>query len=401
MSSDKDTNKQTKLDELGRKLKEAAEALSEVKKDQVDKSLGQKIAALEKSKNDLEEKLQAKSAAYEELEKKLQDTITAYKELNQEKIILSDISDTAEKEYEKIGQSKGKLEKELEKAHVVSKESQQEKILLEQMVDMEKTEKHLATKKYYRAIIVSAIAVSIIFGVYSYLFAELAGQQYRIDNPGNFRSGYVIQNLKGDTVDTWLSWRLVKGDVLHVNIVNADKYPEEKVNAVKDALLSGTEIEIDDSLVGKGERGSTSHYYLGWQGALAKSSETLTQLHIPISFEVIESDQGEGDITIKLVDEKNADGFTGQTVSIADDSLNQILKSKVTIFDVDALTPEQLNAIVRHELGHVFGLAHSSDVADLMHSVIKTSYPYISECDVDAITELYDGSKSSKVVCEK
>lgn len=36
-----------------------------------------------------------------------------------------------------------------------------------------------------------------------------------------------------------------------------------------------------------------------------------------------------------------------------------------------------------------------------MAPIIKTEYPYISECDVDAIKSLYDGGKKSNVVCEK
>lgn len=55
--------------------------------------------------------------------------------------------------------------------------------------------------------------------------------------------------------------------------------------------------------------------------------------------------------------------------------------------------------MIRHEFGHAIGLAHSTDDNDLMHAIIKTDYPYVSPCDVDAIQELYDGKEQSSVVC--
>ncbi|MEX1053959.1 MAG: matrixin family metalloprotease, partial [Nitrosopumilaceae archaeon] len=51
--------------------------------------------------------------------------------------------------------------------------------------------------------------------------------------------------------------------------------------------------------------------------------------------------------------------------------------------------------------GHAFGLAHSSATEDLMHPVIQTEYPYISQCDIDTIKSLYDGNKKSEVICER
>ena len=47
------------------------------------------------------------------------------------------------------------------------------------------------------------------------------------------------------------------------------------------------------------------------------------------------------------------------------------------------------------------GLAHSTAPEDLMAKTITTEFPYISECDIDAIISLYDKGKLSVVVCEK
>lgn len=97
---------------------------------------------------------------------------------------------------------------------------------------------------------------------------------------------------------------------------------------------------------------------------------------------------------------KHDDGYSGFTKSIADESQNQILKSEITIYEVDKLSNAQFEAILRHELGHALGLAYSTAPEDLMHPTIETEFPYISGCNIDAIVSLYDGGKKSEVICE-
>ncbi len=284
-------------------------------------------------------------------------------------------------------------------SHVI-KEVEQEKIILSKMVQNEEKRNVQLSRKHILTIAGFIVVIGIVITAYSLFVVQLVGQEYKVPNTGSRNDGYVIQNLKGDTINTWLSWRLVDGTVLHVNVIDADKYPG-KLDLIKEVLLSQKAIEIDDSLLHKGPQGTTSTYYVGWGGALAQATKDPTQLYIPSKLEVIESSTGAGDITIRLTSEQSGDGYSGFTKSIADPSQHQILKSEITIYEVDKLSNEQFKTILRHEFGHALGLAHSTAPEDLMHAIIQTDYPYISPCDIDTIKSLYNGNEKSEVICQK
>lgn len=347
----------------------------------------------------LEEKISELVNIQKKLKQNLSKKIHIIKELEQEKLLLSGSSDELEKKNKNLTKLNNNFLKIFQYQTSASKESDQEKLLLSEISNNQSKENtHL--KKKYLAVAIAGIIFVGVFVPYSFYMTSLVGEDYMISNSGSMKSGYLIQNLRGDTIDTYLSWRLVEGETLHVNILNQHLLEPEYVEAVKNVILSTEKIEIDNSLLHKGPQGTASSMYVGWTGALAAAASEETSLHIPVNFSIVESNGGEGDITIEFTNQKNADGFSGWTNSIADESQNQILKSKITIFDVDTLSKNQLETIVRHEMGHALGLAHSTAPEDLMHPNIETNFPYVSECNIDALQLLYDGGKTSQVVCE-
>lgn len=217
------------------------------------------------------------------------------------------------------------------------------------------------------------------------------------DDTTSFKTRHLIENLRGDTVDTWKSWRLV-GTTLNVNILNAKGLSENRIDVIKNAITSEESLEIDDSLTHKGPKGFSSTYYTGWAGALKYISSEDTLYNIPTDFNVITSNGQEGDVIITLSNLRDGDGYTGYTKSVVDG--NEILKSFITIYDVTNLTDEQLGTILRHEFGHALGLGHSTAPEDLMAPNIDMTVPYISECNINAVRDLYNGIQGS-TVCEK
>ena len=251
------------------------------------------------------------------------------------------------------------------------------------------TKKHIL---FLSSVVLLVLSVNLIDKPYSIFDSEL-------DNSTPMKSKFVVENLRGDTIDTLKSWRLISGEMLSVNLLNDETLTEEQHDAVINVIMSTDSIELDDFMVNRGFEGSYSTYYLGWAGAMSEAKKAETVYSIPSDFTIINSLNGEGNIVIDFSTLMDTDGFSGYTRSVLDNG--EILKSYITIYNVDELEASELATILRHEFGHALGLGHSTDPEDLMSPVILTDFPYISECDVSSMRVLYDGNESSMAVCEK
>jgi Matrixin len=318
------------------------------------------------------------------------------KELEQENVFLKDTNDILDEKINKLSTSKSNVEEKLLAETKKGKELEQEKLLLEEVTHDAENTQQKTRKKFYTMIALIAVTTSFGFAGYTYYENQTIIKATSHDM-SNYNSNYVIQNLQGDTVDTWVAWNIENGRTIHVHVVNDANLPYDMINHMESAILSTQTVSIDDSLIGNGPKGTSSIYYLGWKGATVNAYSEPTKSYIPQKFDINGSPAGVGDVEIILTNDINPDGYSGYTKSLVDG--NEILKSKITIYGANNLDADRLEAILRHEFGHALGLGHSTAQEDLMHAMLP-DYPYISSCDIDALRGLYDGDENSKVVCK-
>ncbi|MDE1831377.1 MAG: matrixin family metalloprotease [Thaumarchaeota archaeon] len=312
-----------------------------------------------------------------------------FEDLASQKILLKEMNLELKKRVDNLEADTANLEHDISEKKKIIEELREDKKVLAGLLSEPRKNKILRN-----VTIVIALGLAVFIFI-SYVPSDL--QSFYSSNNTPLKTQYLVQNLKSNTVNTWKPWHIINNQVLNINIVNADKVSKEKISAIKDAILSEESVKIDNSLLDRGPVGTVSVYYKGWQGALQDMQNENTVFHIPTKFNIIESPTGEGDITIVLTSLEDPDGFSGYTKNITDGQ--ETLKSSITIYNVDNLSPERLGAVVRHEFGHALGLGHSSDENDLMHYIIQTNFPFISDCDVNAIKDLYDGKDLSDIAC--
>jgi len=219
------------------------------------------------------------------------------------------------------------------------------------------------------------------------------------EKPTTTQSLHLVEVLKVVNIDTWLPWDITEDDTIYINIVNANEYPEQ-AELIKSTILSNKTITFDKRLLNPESEGTIT-YYLGWAGALEKASKFSTDLYIPKNIKIITTSNGAGDIIIRIEERSHYDGKSaGITERTPDQGKNKIIKAVITVYDINDISDNSLQGIMRHELGHAFGLAHSNDPDDLMYTTLGR-LPFISTCDANAITMLYNGLKEGTVLCVK
>jgi predicted Zn-dependent protease len=262
--------------------------------------------------------------------------------------------------------------------------------------ELEKTN-FVVMKKYYSIIAIVGIMMGGFVGAFT-IYENSLDDGYALIVNEPVKSKYLVQNLRGDTLQTWIPWMLTGSQALYVNILDNDLATQERIDVIKNAIESEETLVIDYTVPYTTPKKTNPTYYKGWTGALLLAAQQNTQLNIPTNFEFSNSDLQLGDITIELLSLSDPDGYSGYTKSVVDQG--EILKSHIIIYDVNSISNEQLSTTILHEFGHALGLAHSSDPDDLMYPVLETDFPYISECMIDGISRLYDGMKFGEVECQ-
>lgn len=269
-----------------------------------------------------------------------------------------------------------------------------DKKLLGEMIKANVTK---TTRKNYLIMVLAIIGIAVTVGTYPIILINLG--IVKMHDYNTVPAEFFINDLRVENTDQTAlplsSWFLVKGDTLRINIVNGDDYPE-KNSIVRKVVYSNQIVSNDVGIIGK----STKTYYLGWQNALETAATQETTRHIPQKFQIISSEKGEGDITITFSSLQNGDGKLGSTKILVDSFRNEILKAHITVYQINEISDQTVEAVIRHELGHAIGLPHAMSSRDLMNSSFSVENAYISECDINGIVTLYSEKNLHPFVCK-
>ena len=125
-------------------------------------------------------------------------------QLIQEKTMLSSLNESMEKTISKLKASNIGLENKVSQHAKTSNELEQEKVMLDEIVENESAKTLAISKKYYLTIAIASVVLVGVIVPYSLYTITLVGQEYQVEDLGEIKSSYIIQNLKGVTIDTWL-----------------------------------------------------------------------------------------------------------------------------------------------------------------------------------------------------
>jgi hypothetical protein len=260
-------------------------------------------------------------------------------------------------------------------------------LVQKRLASMEKTGK----KTTYAVLIICGIVASVLL---FYMFQNTAPTGV------DLMSGrFVVEDLNGKKIDTWAVWNLVKDEPLHVSIINSNLLSAEKINAIKNAILSEETITVSNSDLGISPPDDQSVYYKGWTGALQTLDDGNTAIYLPKVFEIEESVTPSGEIWIVLSKDAPIGNDLSNTRSIADGENHQILKSIITIHDIESLNDEEIAAITRHEFGHALGLYSSETNDKFLYHTSNSHVAYILECNAIDLISLYNENPSSNTAC--
>jgi len=246
------------------------------------------------------------------------------------------------------------------------------------------------------SLLITVIVIAVVGFSITY-FANL--EKTDVTEETTLKTGYQVQNLMGDTLSTYIGWKPISSALYFID--GADRYPDEKIQIIHDVFHSEETIEVSNKLLHKYPLEGTTTFYKGWI-PVANELRKLTGKAggEPIMMKQTETKQI-ADIVIELVDYPNPEGYVGWTSSTIDPSTEQVVRSTVTLYNFNKLSLNHVEIITRHEIGHVAGLAHSTDPQDLMYPVIETNYPYISPCNILTFKAVQLGEFETEIICDE
>lgn len=159
--------------------------------------------------------------------------------------------------------------------------------------------------------------------------------------------------------DTW------KNDVITVSIFDNNHNTESRINSIE-YVITGENIHKER--------------FAGWNQALNTLNGTAPQFKLVKNY---------GDIQIKLINYKSAKKYSADT-KLESKYPGITSKGTITIYSIDDLSAQELQMLMRHELGHALGLEHSQDPTDLMYKVIPYYTSYISKTNLIDIQSMYN-----------
>jgi len=118
-------------------------------------------------------------------------------------------------------------------------ELEKEKLEMQMLTDkkiheLEKTSFQMM-KKYYLTIAIAGLAFGGFMGAFTF-YENNMEKDYVMLVGESAKSKYLVQNLRGDTMQTWFPWMIAGSQTLYVNILDNNLATQEKIDVIKKLL---------------------------------------------------------------------------------------------------------------------------------------------------------------------